>query len=462
MVNVIISRIEIADLYGQYTYLIPEDGMLSNASIIYGDNGVGKSTILRLTFHILSSADNKGHRNALSKVSYRYFSVHLSSGYKITAERTNPSVPASTLRLTVERKNRILAEWNYNPDKRSGLHRFIERDGNLIVLDDDDEIHQFERKSKGPSHPRGEAAYLAALKEAVPTLFFVSADRKLESDSISDPSDEMELRRLVKLEEPKRIVDLLNRTREVALAQAMTSAARWIQRKAVVSTNLGSTNVHSVYLNVVRHLTGNKSRPEDTSIVDRDLNDFLDRLDFVESRTADLARYELSASLNLREFKKAISQGSKSDNNLAANVLTPYLDSLEGRLNALNPLYKIVDTFVNVINRFLNRKNITYRATQGFTITNDVGDRLEPGQLSSGEQQLILLFCYVLVARDIPSVFMIDEPEISLNVKWQRQLLQSLLEVTEGANIQFMLASHSLELISLHRDRVVRLVNSKI
>jgi predicted ATP-binding protein involved in virulence len=53
---------------------------------------------------------------------------------------------------------------------------------------------------------------------------------------------------------------------------------------------------------------------------------------------------------------------------------------------------------------------------------------------------------------------MIDEPEISLNIKWQRQLIQSLLDVTKGSNIQFIFASHSMELLTPHRDRVVRLM----
>ena len=69
------------------------------------------------------------------------------------------------------------------------------------------------------------------------------------------------------------------------------------------------------------------------------------------------------------------------------------------------------------------------------------------------------MFCYALTAGDNPSVFMIDEPELSLNVKWQRQLLQSLMEVTSGSNIQFIFASHSMELIAQHRNRVVKLEN---
>ena len=42
----LISQIEIEGLFGLYTYVVPENGELANAAILYGDNGVGKSTII--------------------------------------------------------------------------------------------------------------------------------------------------------------------------------------------------------------------------------------------------------------------------------------------------------------------------------------------------------------------------------------------------------------------------------
>lgn len=113
------------------------------------------------------------------------------------------------------------------------------------------------------------------------------------------------------------------------------------------------------------------------------------------------------------------------------------------------------------MNGFLNDKQLSFKVSTGFNIHNRVNTRLEPSMLSSGEQQLLLLFCYVLSARDKPSIFMIDEPEISLNVKWQRKLLQSLLEVTEGSSVQFIFASHSMELLAQHTERVVKLRSAK-
>ncbi|WP_146055604.1 AAA family ATPase, partial [Streptomyces malaysiensis] len=56
-----------------------------------------------------------------------------------------------------------------------------------------------------------------------------------------------------------------------------------------------------------------------------------------------------------------------------------------------------------------------------------------------------------------PTIFVIDEPEISLNVKWQRSLVDALLGCAKGSEIQLILASHSIELLTAHREQVVRL-----
>jgi ABC-type glutathione transport system ATPase component len=109
------------------------------------------------------------------------------------------------------------------------------------------------------------------------------------------------------------------------------------------------------------------------------------------------------------------------------------------------------------VNAFLRDKTITFRPNSGFVISNRLSVKLAPSQLSSGEQQLLLLLCYVLMGRDEASIFMIDEPEISLNVKWQRQLVRSLLDLAKGTETQFLFASHSMELLAQHRSRVVQL-----
>ena len=98
----LISNIRIDKLFGLYTYVIPDPGEMSNAAILYGDNGVGKSTLLRLVFHLLSAANDRGHRTALYKTDFQRLEVTLSSGAKLVARILEPD-PAKLLLLEVRR-----------------------------------------------------------------------------------------------------------------------------------------------------------------------------------------------------------------------------------------------------------------------------------------------------------------------------------------------------------------------
>ena len=458
MQGALILAIRIEGLFGMYTYNLPEYGALSSAAILYGDNGFGKSTILRLAFHLLSAATNRGHRNALFNTYFHSLEVDLSNGVLLGVTRHlaadhEEQGKARKLSLYIKKHEEFIALWDWIPRSENNESAF-----NFYFDENRKQIVKFTKEE--PSFPidtdkYGEEVYIQALEALTPTTFILNADRRLDSDSVSDPSDEMELRRVMRYEEPKRINDLVVRSREIALSQAINSAARWISKKAVHSANRGSENVHQAYSQVLKHLVSSRKSVGAPT----DINDLQKQLSNIELKTAELAKYELATPLSMVEFKKSLSTKSKPKSTLAAGLLKPYIDSLNGRLAALDLIYGLVDKFVEMVNDFLSDKKISYKVSQGFSIQNAKGSFLDWGNLSSGEQQLLLLFCYVLTGRDKPCVFIIDEPEISLNVKWQRQLIRSLLEITKGSEIQFIFASHSMELLTQHRQRVVRLVN---
>lgn len=457
----LIKSVRVDGLFGLYSYILPGEGGMQNGAILYGDNGAGKSTILRLVFHLLSAADDRGHRNALYKADFRILEVELSSGVKVSAAQ-NTSDQQKVLSLSISEGDRVIAGWDFLPrSERQG--GWIDEstleliNGEVVIRGGSRQliIAGSKRKSQKsvPNALHGERAFLGALKAHAPTMFILNAERRLDSDAVADPSDEMELRRVMRYEEPKRINDLVVRSRDIALSQALNTAAQWIRRKAIKGANQGSVNVHTVYGSVLQHLVAPKSTQDAKTA---DFSELTRRLSNVETRTAELAKYEFETPLSTVAFKKSLAARSRAKAELAAGLLDPYIRSVESRLEAVSPIYEIVDRFVRIINSLLHDKKIAFTLSQGFTIENRLAAKLDPNQLSSGEQQLLLLFCYVLTARDDPSVFMIDEPEISLNIKWQRQLIQSLLDITSNANIQFVFASHSMELFSQHRKRVVR------
>jgi predicted ATP-dependent endonuclease of OLD family len=67
------------------------------------------------------------------------------------------------------------------------------------------------------------------------------------------------------------------------------------------------------------------------------------------------------------------------------------------------------------------------------------------------------MFCHTILPRRGQCTFIIDEPELSLNIKWQRKLIDALQELVASARVQFVFASHSIEFLSEHLDNVVTL-----
>ena len=73
------------------------------------------------------------------------------------------------------------------------------------------------------------------------------------------------------------------------------------------------------------------------------------------------------------------------------------------------------------------------------------GEVLSPYQLSSGEKQLLVILTTVLVQNHEPYVLLMDEPEISLHIEWQQQLISLIRKL--NPHVQIILSTHSPALI---------------
>ena len=73
------------------------------------------------------------------------------------------------------------------------------------------------------------------------------------------------------------------------------------------------------------------------------------------------------------------------------------------------------------------------------------GSTLLPYSLSSGEKQLLVIMMTTLVQDMNPCVLLMDEPEISLHIEWQQQLIQRVRSL--NPNVQIIMTTHSPALI---------------
>jgi predicted ATPase len=77
--------------------------------------------------------------------------------------------------------------------------------------------------------------------------------------------------------------------------------------------------------------------------------------------------------------------------------------------------------------------------------------------LSSGEQQILILFSYIAFNSQDGKVFIIDEPELSLHIKWQEDFLEKLERITPKAT-QLILATHSPILANKKKNKAILLL----
>ena len=79
--------------------------------------------------------------------------------------------------------------------------------------------------------------------------------------------------------------------------------------------------------------------------------------------------------------------------------------------------------------------------TQNDIAFSQLGEKLTPYQLSSGEKQMLVILLTVLIEDNRPYVLFMDEPEISLHIDWQQRLIDLILEL--NPNVQIILTTHS-------------------
>lgn len=103
-------------------------------------------------------------------------------------------------------------------------------------------------------------------------------------------------------------------------------------------------------------------------------------------------------------------------------------------INNYNHLIKVYDAkivkFINTCNRYLNDKEFIYdqsNITLGIYSLDKTKSKIELSMLSSGEKQIISLFSKLYLEGDNKCILLIDEPELSISMRWQKMLLPDIM-----------------------------------
>lgn len=451
-----LRSIHVTKLFGRYDYTLPASNqLLDDLNIIYGENGAGKTTVLSLVFHLLSPAENAGHRGRIAEVPFAFLEVTLQDGTKISAKKDSQLL-VGPVEFRIATPSAKAAIWKFSPGQA----------GSSIRIEDLPDSIDLERLPTEMRHQvtvaLAQRRFFEELKKFRIIVFMLTSDRILLGDSVKEvPRSEL------RSDGPRarlRLADIVLEHRIAAVTEALSTASSWLRSKFLERTYGANESASNLYQDVVKRIAKSTYRTKaglSATQQTKTIAGLEQSIMELDRRATEFAKFGLGLASVSDEILTAVQSSKGNRLHLIHTILEPHLGSVKARFDSIQPLYDLLNNFVSHVNRFLKDKRIQYSVRGGFKIVilQATGHTQEvtPSQLSSGEQQLLLLFCHVLTTRDSPSIFIIDEPELSLNIVWQRMLVASLLEIARGSSLQLILASHSMEILAKHRERVVNM-----
>ena len=189
-----------------------------------------------------------------------------------------------------------------------------------------------------------------------------------------------------------------------------------------------------------------KSEPEDATHV---------RFDIIRSLDSNISQTLSEGEGVMRETLSALAGmggGSLLDLQLY-NLQRKYLDYQvnignriiaelqKGNTDAAQHLSEPKKRFQDIVDDLFKETGKQIVRTENEIRFSQIGETLLPYKLSSGEKQMLAILLTVLVEDQQPYVLLMDEPEVSLHIEWQKQLIDLILEL--NPNVQIILTTHS-------------------
>ena len=152
---------------------------------------------------------------------------------------------------------------------------------------------------------------------------------------------------------------------------------------------------------------------------------------------------------------------ARSDDVTTIRVLSVYEYVLAERMKNLQEAFDTVRAYITAVNHFFNEKQLVTASTDESDTTPRLHIKYEDGTLSeldtlsSGERQVAgLIYSASRVAQG--NVVLVDEPELSLHIDWQRTIIKAMVEQLPSK--QLIVCTHSPVIGGEYRDKMKELV----
>jgi predicted ATP-binding protein involved in virulence len=436
-----IKSIHVRKLFGVYDHDIPLN-INERVTIIHGPNGVGKTALLRLTNALLL-----GNYLTILKTPFEKFEIEFLDNVFLRALKPKKSMKINAL-----------------------LIEKVEGENSRTIFSTDDSAKHFER----------------ALMRATDQISFL---HQIGPDTWIDSRTESTL----------TADDLLNKFPEILYDQP-----NFFDKPQKNGAKSSSVDLKVHFIEAQRLLSFTpKSRearyredrqPSMFETVEQYSTELLSALRTVQSKFAAVTQ-KLEQSFPLRLLKQTAAVNAQELENLQRRIsadrqklvslgliaetadrnaeiaesefvklppeklgtLALYLNDSADKLRTFDDLASRVDVLLDTINKKFRNKQLKISGERGLFAIGPDGQDLSLKSLSSGEQHEIILLYDMLFKVQKNSLVLLDEPELSFHLEWQRDFLDDLKRVIDIVGFDVIIVTHSPYIVGDRSDLLVDL-----
>lgn len=398
-----IKEIKVEKLFDTFDHTIKlnDEGI----TLLHGENGFGKTTILRMI-------------EALNNNDLIFFHNTLFKSFTILLEDDT----TWTIAKQIHKTNNLITSFINLHSSTLKTSLFISKSTKKI----DPNVIRADVTSKHEKKEAEEAKNaLKALKSILKTSLI--GIKRLETKDYTynedgDYSDEYDIETVVKYS--KELIDGIKKALANSSETARKLDSSYPKRLTESIKNISYENLSNIY-------------------------------EKYENLQQKIEKYQ---KLGILEKEFETTEFDKNADDITKKVLLIYINDKKEELSVLEPLAERIELFLNIINTHFLYKKLKIDREKGFIFTSEItNEEIRPDKLSSGEQHQIVLFYSLLFKTKPNTLLLIDEPEISFHISWQNEFVNDLKKIVKLTGIYILIATHSPSIIGNNWDLAVEL-----
>lgn len=441
-----IARISVEGLHDQFDVDL---NFTSGLNILYGKNGRGKTTIL----HLLANALELDFKR-FAHLQFHHISIENSLGQIVSIVKEKgdavPKVLIDNVLTSFGESNQVLSEAEvvelrkvmggrptYLPAFRSVLERTRTAS----------QAYYRTSESREPEFEEIVEREFASLREltGLGTAPLEYGNRALQEEANSTAQKTVLCRQWF-----GRFVPVIRYPSVADVDDALTDEWRIAQ---IEFSRREQQMFEESFVKVFQTFAGT----ERATSVDSNDNLLASIADLLQDKESQLATSESRDIYDrLRMAARSIDSSSVALQGIDNSILNIYKQVLETRNTERRAAFQRSRDFEASVNKFLDKKTLKIgqqtaprgRMRSAVAVSAEGGQSYGLSALSSGERQILTMLYSASRTRFLSGIFLIDEPELSLHIDWQRIILRELQSQSSGR--QIIACTHSPEVGADH------------